>query len=70
MSDELLSEYYATSYAAITESSIGTPCLVCGETVPIRHHRDVSKICDKCKAAIMAMREQMGGERREDGTQI
>ena len=38
---------------------IGTSCLVCGELVTISHINDVPKICDKCKQAIMKMREEM-----------
>ncbi len=43
-------------------------CLVCGEPVPLDEHEEMmldyrlsidSKICDKCKAAILHMREQM-----------
>ena len=43
-------------------------CLVCGEPVPltemeesmVRYGRNIhSKICDKCRAAILHMREQM-----------
>ena len=45
-----------------------TSCLICGDGVPLteqeecalqyRHHIH-SKVCDKCKAAILYMREQM-----------
>ena len=36
----------------------GTPCLICGEIVEISNQYDRQfKICDKCKAAVMAMRE-------------
>ena len=38
----------------------GTNCLICGETVLIEHIRDVPKICAKCKAAVMKVREQDG----------
>ena len=67
MSDNLLYEYYSKNSDIIAKSSIGTPCLICGETVVIQYYCDVPKICDKCKAAVMVMREQMDRERREDG---
>lgn len=43
-------------------------CLICGESVPLTEmeesalcygHHIRSKVCDKCKAAILYMREQM-----------
>lgn len=66
MSDELLHEYYAENFSDSLKSSIGTPCLVCSETVPIFDYRDVPKICDKCKTAIMLMRKQLNERGRED----
>ena len=65
MSDDLIHEYYSNNFSSFSNCSIGTLCLVCGESVPIFDHRDIPKICDKCKVAIMAMREQMDGERSE-----
>ena len=43
---------------------IASPCLICGESVTLteceemqaRHH-SIVKVCDKCKSAVMAMRE-------------
>ena len=67
MSDDLLYGYYTTNFSDSSKSSIGTPCLVCSETVPIFDYRDVPKICDKCKTAIMAMRKQLNEREREDG---
>jgi len=43
-------------------SSIGTHCLVCGDTVPIYHPGQAPKICDKCKAAVMHVRDQLEKE--------
>ena len=37
-----------------------TSCLVCGAFVPMRYVNDSPKICDKCKEAILKMRELMG----------
>lgn len=40
--------------------SIGTSCLVCGEYVLLDGPFDYGyKICDKCKRAILKMRENM-----------
>lgn len=42
------------------EQSFGTSCLVCGECVPLNGPLDPRyKICDKCKRAILKMREYM-----------
>lgn len=40
-------------------SGIGTPCLICGETVRIAHYRDAPKICNKCKEAVLKMRSYL-----------
>lgn len=42
------------------EPQYATDCLICGEDVPV-HDFDLGhpKICEKCKAAVMKMREQM-----------
>ena len=43
--------------------SIGTICLICGEFVPLDSPYDCGyKICDKCKRAILRMRENMEKE--------
>ena len=50
------------------KSFLCTSCLICGESVPlteweelqIRHGMDIHrKVCDKCRAAILHMREQI-----------
>ncbi len=42
------------------KQSFGTVCLVCGEFVPLDNPLDHGyKICDKCKHAILKMREYM-----------
>ena len=55
----------------ITEQAIyhlGISCLVCGESVPLTEIEEIRfehkmnipiKICDKCRAAILYVREQM-----------
>jgi len=40
------------------ESNIKTPCLICGEGVPVFGSCYAPKICEKCKAAVMKVREQ------------
>jgi hypothetical protein len=40
--------------------SIETPCLICGEGVPVFGSYYTPKICEKCKAAVMKVREQDG----------
>lgn len=51
-----------------SKSHLCTSCLICGESVPlteleelqIRHGMNIhSKICDKCREAILYMRKQM-----------
>lgn len=48
--------------------SLGTPCIVCGETVPFTEYEEMlvysghniqSKMCDKCKKAVLYIREQL-----------
>lgn len=39
--------------------NLATSCLICGESVPISHAKDYPKICDKCKKAVMKMRERL-----------
>lgn len=65
MSDDLIHEYYSVNFGTI-KPSIGTKCLICGETVPIFDYKDTPKICDECKAAIMIMRKKMDRERKSD----
>lgn len=35
-------------------------CLICGEGVPVAHYTQGPRICEKCKAAVMKVREQDG----------
>ena len=42
------------------QAEIETPCLICGEGVPVFGSCYVPKICEKCKAAVMKVREQDG----------
>lgn len=42
------------------QSEIVTPCLICGEGIPVFGSFYVPKICEKCKAAVMKVREQDG----------
>lgn len=40
-------------------SNIGTPCMICGESVPITLYDAPPKICDNCKDAIKFVREHL-----------
>ena len=50
--------------------SIATPCLICGEMIELTEIEESAvlcgesfyKVCDKCKQAVMKMREQIKGE--------
>lgn len=37
-----------------------TRCLICEESIPMKHTSDAPKICKKCKEAVMKVREQDG----------
>ena len=37
-----------------------TPCLICGEGVPVFGYGYAPKICEKCKAAVMKVRAEDG----------
>ena len=42
------------------KAKIGTQCLICGEFIELTEyeiHEGVVKICDKCKKAVMQMRD-------------
>lgn len=38
---------------------LATDCIVCGERIIISNATRVPRMCEKCKAAVMAMRKQM-----------
>lgn len=43
--------------------SVSVPCIICGELVELTDYeekccRDIYKVCDKCKQAVMKIREQ------------
>lgn len=47
---------------------LSTPCIICGESIPLNDMEELAldhghhihgKVCDKCKAAILYIREQM-----------
>ena len=52
--DSILSDYDLPK-----KLNIRTNCLICGEPVLMTHMGDDPKICDKCKEAILKMREFM-----------
>ena len=58
----------------IDNLSLGTYCIICGESVPLTQNEEMSlryghcihsKVCDKCKAAVLRMREQVEQEEIE-----
>ena len=48
--------------AGIKIIEICTPCLVCGEDVPVYSSFDPPKICPGCRAAVMAVRRRLEGD--------
>lgn len=55
-------EKQKTAIASIdnaTATSIGTPCLICGDTVTIAFYYAGPKICDKCKEAVLHVRQKL-----------
>ena len=55
--DELKREI---SHLQETQTLIAKGCLICGEGVAINYYMgNESVICDKCKAAVMKVREEM-----------
>lgn len=53
------SETAIASIDNATATSIGTPCLICGDTVSIASCYVGPKICDKCKEAVLHVRQQL-----------
>ena len=54
-----------------SESHIGLPCLICGDSVALTSNEELSlrygnhvhsKVCNQCRAAVMRMRGQMERE--------
>lgn len=50
------------------KGSLGMPCIICGESVELTPNEVMSleygshirsKVCDKCKTAVLCIREQM-----------
>ena len=41
------------------------PCLICGESVPVSMWENHSKICDKCKKAILKLRKMTEDEEND-----
>ena len=42
-----------------TRPSLSTKCIICGEPVPISDLREAYKVCDKCKRAVLHIRDRM-----------
>ena len=47
----------------VTYVSVATTCKICGEEIILRDYNNIAydrfQVCDKCRAAIMAMRKQL-----------
>lgn len=41
------------------EIAIAKPCLICGDTIGVKSVYAADVICDKCKAAVMKVREEI-----------
>lgn len=63
-----MEQYESILKLPIIECKICLPCIICDEAVELTEmeearldygHHVGSKVCDKCKAAILYMREQM-----------
>lgn len=68
MENEIYRNKVEVDIATFGESYLSVSCLVCGESVRLDPQEELglrygnhiySKICDKCKAAILYAREQM-----------
>lgn len=44
------------------ENALCTPCLICGEPVPVSMLDNHSKICEKCKKAVLKVRKMLEEE--------
>ena len=47
--------------------ALATKCLICGADTPVYSIHDGPKICDKCKAVVMKLREQEEQEKQSAG---
>ena len=68
MEGEIYTSIAEVSAKIYDELSLCTHCLICGESIPVnKHDKDAflrgfyvhNQICDKCKAAILYMRDHM-----------
>lgn len=59
--EQLIAEFDSKIIKIKAEAiQIKTPCLICGEGVPVFGFGYSPKICEKCKSAVMKVREQDG----------
>jgi len=66
-----VTEIGTTAVASIFNSAcaeIGTPCLICGETVEIGYFGGSPKICEECKQAVLHVKELL--KKSEEGVAI
>lgn len=55
-----------TDYNFPEKLGISVDCLICGEPIPMGYIGDSPQICDKCKAAVMKIRNQEEKESKTD----
>ena len=66
MANEMTTEQLVTDWGCKTITvkvpnlDIRTPCLICGEGVPVFSYEISPKICEKCKVAVMKVRNEDG----------
>lgn len=49
-----------TAWIDNTSTRIGKACMICGRSVSIAYPASESVVCDKCKAAVLKVRKEMG----------
>ena len=52
-------EFISVNISA-TECNIETPCIICGEGVPVFGNYNRPKVCENCKNAVMKVRDFYG----------
>ena len=51
-------EVYHNRYDPAYDVVACTPCLVCGESVPLKRFESGQRICNECKEVILRLRKQ------------
>ena len=56
--DATIPEVYHNQYNPADDVVACTPCLVCGESVPLKRFESGQRICNECKEVILRLRKQ------------